>query len=84
MSCQREMLKKLRNQYHGKSNFFSQYLMLAVSLAIDMRLDRKPIRTKLATYTNKRDPTRENDPVDYAINAEELRATTGVFYLSST
>ncbi|KAF2685277.1 hypothetical protein K458DRAFT_417339 [Lentithecium fluviatile CBS 122367] len=72
------------NQYHGQSKFFSQYLMLAVSLAVDNRLDRKPIRSKPTKYTNKRDPLVAGSPGTQTWGPEEQRAAAGIFYLSST
>jgi hypothetical protein len=58
--------------------------MLAISLAVDMRLDRKPIRGKPTKDTNKRDPLMAVDHAALGWGAEEQRATAGIFYLSST
>jgi len=58
--------------------------MLAISIAVDMRLDRKPIRSKPTKDTSKRDPLKAVDPASQNGGAEEQRATAGIFYLSST
>jgi hypothetical protein len=58
--------------------------MLAISIAVDMRLDRKPIRSKPINYTNKRDPLVAGSPGTQSWGAEEQRAAAGIFYLSST
>ncbi|KAJ4377462.1 hypothetical protein N0V83_000287 [Neocucurbitaria cava] len=71
------------NQYHGRSKYYSQYLQLAISLAVDMRLDRKPIRPKPATAGTKRDPIAEKVGIQ-PWGPEEQRAAAGVFYISST
>lgn len=73
-----------RNQYHGQSKFFSQYIMLAISIAVDMRLDRKPIHGRPKEYTNKRDPLVKGDPGTQTWGPEEQRAAAGIFHLSST
>ncbi|KAF2125590.1 hypothetical protein P153DRAFT_389738 [Dothidotthia symphoricarpi CBS 119687] len=69
------------NQYHGRSKYYSQYLQLAISIAVDMRLDRKPIRHKSAS--NKRDPIAEKMGTP-TWGPEEQRAAAGIFYISST
>ncbi|KAJ8113430.1 hypothetical protein OPT61_g4427 [Boeremia exigua] len=43
------------NQFHGRSKNYSQYLQLAISIAVDLRLDRKPIHQK-SNEGSKRDP----------------------------
>lgn len=75
-----------RNQYHGRSKYYSQYLQLAISLAVDMRLDRKPVHPKPANAGSKRNPVPECAPglYDNAWGAEEQRAAAGLFYISST
>lgn len=72
------------NQYHGRSKYYSQYLQLAISLAVDMRLDRKPIRPKPTNAGNKRNPVSEKPGLTNAWGAEEQRAAAGLFYISST
>ncbi|KAF2734371.1 hypothetical protein EJ04DRAFT_247692 [Polyplosphaeria fusca] len=71
------------NHYHGRSKFYSQYLSLAISIAVDMRLDRKPTQIKPINPGTKRDPI-AGIPGSSAWGAEEQRAAAGVFYLSST
>ena len=60
--------------------FFSA---LAVSIAVDMRLDRKPIRSKPINPGSKRNPIAnyEGGP---NWGPEEQRAAAGIFYISST
>ncbi len=71
------------NQYHGRSKYYSQYLQLAISIAVDMRLDRKPVHAKLANAGSKRDPTADTVGNE-ARGPEEQRALAGTFYISST
>lgn len=74
-----------RNQYHGRSKYYSQYLQLAISLAVDMRLDRKPLQPKPANAGNKRNPVVEKPGMlSVTWGAEEQRAAAGIFYISST
>ncbi|KAF2113637.1 hypothetical protein BDV96DRAFT_601122 [Lophiotrema nucula] len=72
------------NQYHGRSKYYSQYLQLAISIAVDMRLDRKPIRSKTVNPGSKRDPLVAGQPGTQTWGSEEQRAAAGIFYLSST
>ncbi|KAL5117367.1 hypothetical protein ACEQ8H_004683 [Pleosporales sp. CAS-2024a] len=73
------------NQYHGRSKYYSQYLQLAISLAVDMRLDRKPIRQKPVHAGNKRNPVVEKPGMlSQTWGPEEQRAAAGIFYISST
>lgn len=71
------------NQYHGRSKYYSQYLQLAISIAVDMRLDRKPIRNKPTNPGSKRDPIAGNVGTQ-TWGPEEQRAAAGIFYISST
>lgn len=71
------------NQYHGRSKYYSQYLQLAISIAVDMRLDRKPMRPKPANAGTKRDPIADKVGTQ-TWGAEEQRAAAGIFYISST
>jgi hypothetical protein len=71
-----------RNHYHKGSTYYSQYLQLAISIAVDMRLDRKSIRAKPANPGSKRNPLWEQPTPKWI--AEEQRAAAGLFYLSST
>lgn len=71
------------NQYHGRSKYYSQYLQLAVSIAVDMRLDRKPIRSKPTNPGSKRDPIAGMVGTQ-TWGPEEQRAAAGIFYISST
>ncbi|KAF2469562.1 uncharacterized protein BDR25DRAFT_288469 [Lindgomyces ingoldianus] len=71
------------NQYHHRSKYYSQYLQLAISIAVDMRLDRRPIRSKGANAGRKRDVL-AIDPATQVWGSEEQRAAAGIFYLSST
>jgi hypothetical protein len=72
-----------RNQYHGRSRYYSQYLQLAISIAVDMRLDRKPIRQKPTDAGSKRDPIATKTGT-LTWGSEEQRAAAGIFYVSST
>jgi hypothetical protein len=72
-----------RNQYHGRSKYYSQYLQLAISIAVDMRLDRKSIHHKSANAGSKRNPVSEKVPAQ-TWGPEEQRAAAGIFYISST
>ncbi|KAF1969816.1 hypothetical protein BU23DRAFT_652168 [Bimuria novae-zelandiae CBS 107.79] len=78
------------NQYHGRSKYYTQYLQLAISIAVDMRLDRRLSRGKMRRYEVKRDPLLKGDlPEKYGPEAqawgfEEQRAAAGIFYISST
>ncbi|KAF2746090.1 hypothetical protein M011DRAFT_487604 [Sporormia fimetaria CBS 119925] len=69
------------NHYHHKSQYFSQYLLLAVSIAVDSRYDRKPVRSQPGSATEKRNPLYEPES---GWGSEEQRATAGLFFLSST
>ncbi|KAH7135159.1 hypothetical protein B0J11DRAFT_547183 [Dendryphion nanum] len=71
------------NQYHGRSKYYSQYLQLAVSIAVDMRLDRKPLRSKPTNPGSKRDPIATKVGTQ-TWGPEEQRAAAGIFYISST
>jgi hypothetical protein len=84
-SCGRNTTNTNRNQYHGRSKYYSQYLQLAISLAVDMRLDRKPVRPKPANAGNKRNPVVEKPGMlSHPWGPEEQRAAAGIFYISST
>ncbi|CAO2647335.1 Nn.00g082570.m01.CDS01 [Neocucurbitaria sp. VM-36] len=71
------------NQYHGRSKYYSQYLQLAISIAVDMRLDRKPIHPKPSNAGSKRDPIAEKVGTQ-TWGPEEQRAAAGIFYITST
>lgn len=71
-----------RNHYHMRSQYYSQYLQLAISVAVDMRLDRKPVRAKASNPGSKRNPLWDLPNPQWL--AEEQRAAAGLFYLSST
>jgi hypothetical protein len=72
-----------RNQYHGRSKYYSQYLQLAISIAVDMRLDRKAVHQKSADAGTKRNPVSEKTGLQ-TWGAEEQRVAAGIFYISST
>jgi hypothetical protein len=73
-----------RNQYHARSKYYSQYLQLAISLAVDMRLDRRPVQ-KPPVAGNKRNPVVEKPSLlQTSWGPEEQRAAAGIFYISST
>ncbi|KAK7189033.1 hypothetical protein DPSP01_004141 [Paraphaeosphaeria sporulosa] len=72
------------NQYHGRSKYFTQYLQLAISIAVDMRLDRKPVVQVPRRYEDKRDPLVAGMPGTQTWGPEEQRASAGIFYISST
>ena len=71
-----------RNQFHGRSKNYSQYLQLAISIAVDLRLDRKPIHQK-PNAGSKRDPIATKTGTETWGSAEQ-RAAAGIFYISST
>lgn len=79
-----KLLTPPRNQYHGRSKFFTQYLQLAISIAVDMRLDRKPVVQVPRRYEDKRDPLVAGMPGTQTWGPEEQRASAGIFYISST
>lgn len=57
---------------------------MAVSIAVDMRLDRKPLQHKRINRNNKRDPLLENNPGTQTWGPGEQRAAAGLFYLASS
>ncbi|KAF2871237.1 hypothetical protein BDV95DRAFT_57697 [Massariosphaeria phaeospora] len=72
------------NQYHSRSMYYSQYLALAISIAVDMRLDRKHLRASKSSSSSaqeRRDPIASRDE---PWGPEEQRASAGCFYLAST
>lgn len=71
-----------RNHYHKGSAYYSQYLQLCISVAVDMRLDRKSVRAKPTNPGSKRNPLWDLPNPQWM--AEEQRAAAGLFYLSST
>lgn len=83
-------LTKDRNQYHSRSKYYTQYLQLAISIAVDMRFDRRPNNNRVRPPENKRDPLVKGElPEKYGVAAqawgpEEQRAAAGIFYISST
>jgi hypothetical protein len=79
---QRTWLIANRNQFHGRSKNYSQYLQLAISIAVDLRLDRKPIHQK-PDPGSKRDPIATKTGTE-TWGSEEQRAAAGIFYISST
>lgn len=73
-----------RNQFHGRSKNYSQYLQLAISIAVDLRLDRKPIHQK-PNEGSKRDPIARDGYKGEGNSASAAqRAAAGVFYIAST
>lgn len=73
-----------RNQFHGRSKNYSQYLQLAISIAVDLRLDRKPIHQK-PNEGSKRDPIAKPNYVGEGNSGSaEQRAAAGIFYIAST
>jgi hypothetical protein len=73
-----------RNQFHGRSKNYSQYLQLAISIAVDLRLDRKPIHQK-PNEGSKRDPiARDGYKGESNSDSAAQRAAAGVFYIAST
>jgi hypothetical protein len=78
------MLTPLRNQYHGRSLYYTQYIQLAISIAVDMRLDRKPVVQVPLRYEDKRDPLLAGNPGTKTWGSEEQRAAAGIFYITST
>lgn len=78
------MTNDSRNQFHGRSKNYSQYLQLAISIAVDLRLDRKPIHQK-PNEGSKRDPiAREGYVGEGNAGSAEQRAAAGIFYIAST
>lgn len=72
------------NQFHGRSKNYSQYLQLAISIAVDLRLDRKPIHQK-PNEGSKRDPiARDQYKGEGNTDAAAQRAAAGLFYIAST
>ncbi|KAJ4373575.1 hypothetical protein N0V86_007717 [Didymella sp. IMI 355093] len=72
------------NQFHGRSKNYSQYLQLAISIAVDLRLDRKPIHQK-PNEGSKRDPiARDGYKGEGNSESAAQRAAAGVFYIAST
>ncbi|CAI6297322.1 unnamed protein product [Periconia digitata] len=70
--------------YHGQTTFTTQYLQMAVSVAVDMRLDRKPLQRKRVSHNDKRDPLLKGAPGTQTWGPEEQRAAAGLFYLASS
>ncbi|KAJ4316603.1 hypothetical protein N0V94_005363 [Neodidymelliopsis sp. IMI 364377] len=70
------------NQFHGRSKNYSQYIQLAISIAVDLRLDRKSIHQK-PNEGSKRDPIATLTGT-ITRSSEEQRAAAGIFYVSST
>jgi hypothetical protein len=78
------LIRTSRNQYHGRSKYYSQYLHAAISLAVDMRLDRKPLRPKPTNAGTARNPvTDKPGMLTVAWGPEEQRAAAGLFYIAS-
>ncbi|KAF1928207.1 uncharacterized protein M421DRAFT_420747 [Didymella exigua CBS 183.55] len=72
------------NQFHGRSKNYSQYLQLAISIAVDLRLDRKPIHQK-PNEGSKRDPiARDQYKGEANSDSAAQRAAAGIFYIAST
>ncbi|KAH6638838.1 hypothetical protein C7974DRAFT_122222 [Boeremia exigua] len=72
------------NQFHGRSKNYSQYLQLAISIAVDLRLDRKPIHQK-PDEGSKRDPiARDQYKGEGNTDSSAQRAAAGLFYIAST
>lgn len=68
-----------RTQYHDRPRRYSQYLELAISIVIDLRLDRKP---EMRPWKRRLDmQVNASDPKD-ALSIDEQRAVAGCYYLS--
>lgn len=72
-----------RNQYHGRSKYYSQSLHMAISIAVDMRLDGEHNGPNPSNAGTKRDPIAEKVGIQMW-GPEEQRAAAGIFYISST
>ncbi|OJD32505.1 uncharacterized protein BKCO1_37000139 [Diplodia corticola] len=70
------------SHYHNRPRLYSQYLQLAVSIVIDLRLDREPVAAWKTYAGSHRNPL--NGPASSSRSADEQRAAAGCFYLSST
>ncbi|KAF9629092.1 hypothetical protein BFW01_g10295 [Lasiodiplodia theobromae] len=70
------------SHYHARPRLYSQYLQLAVSIVIDLRLDRSPPAAWKTNVGSQRNPHAE--PAPPLRSAEEQRAAAGCFYLCST
>lgn len=68
-----------RSQYHSRPRRYSQYLQLAISVVIDLRLDRNPDIRPWKTRLDVR-----NDAADHKmfLGLDEQRAVAGCYYLS--
>lgn len=76
------MLTRCRSHYHARPRLYSQYLQLAVSIVIDLRLDRRPPAAWKTNVGSQRNPHAE--PAPPLRSADEQRAAAGCFYLCST
>ncbi|KKY25654.1 putative conserved hypothetical protein [Diplodia seriata] len=70
------------SHYHTRPRLYSQYLQLAVSIVIDLRLDREPIAARKTYAGGHRNHLTES--AQPSRSADEQRAAAGCFYLSST
>lgn len=70
-----------RSQYHSRPRRVSQYLHLAISIIIDLQLDRAP-EYRFWKHIVSFDGENKKDSVSWG--REEQRAVIGCFYFSST
>ncbi|PVI00449.1 hypothetical protein DM02DRAFT_527040 [Periconia macrospinosa] len=71
------------SHFHEET-YTTQYLQMAISIAVDMRLDRKPLHRKIQSSNDKRDPLRKGNPGTQTWGPGEQRAAAGLFYLASS
>ncbi|KAK2806465.1 hypothetical protein FQN50_005883 [Emmonsiellopsis sp. PD_5] len=72
-------------QYQPRPRKYSQFLQLAISIIIDLRLDRQMQQQTWKTKMKFDGSNEENGPFKWqSRGADEQRAVVGCFYLSST
>jgi hypothetical protein len=81
----RTSLTSCRSQYYSRPRRYSQFLQLAISLVVDLRLDRPPLTQSWKTGVQFRsEPTDKGAYRRPSWGRDEQRALAGRFYLSST
>ncbi|EED15032.1 conserved hypothetical protein [Talaromyces stipitatus ATCC 10500] len=75
------------SHYHTRPNRYTQFLQLAISIIIDLRLDRPPLTKTWKTpllFRSKYEDTGEEMFTRPSWGLDEQRAVAGCYYLSST
>jgi hypothetical protein len=75
-----------RSHYHSRPHRYTQFLQLAISLVIDLRLDRPP-QTRIWKTVLRFDPqesSQEQTLDRLSLGSDEQRAVLGCYYLSSS